>query len=105
MNKYILFSATLATSSGLPGATGQSIINFSTLGKRARIAHLLIELIAVRQWRVVLRKRISGRTLPGKSHLKQKRKNSNAPRAARTLPVGAIFSVLPTDKIFPAYCA
>lgn len=73
---------------------------------RIKIAYKLIGNNAFRQCGVVLRKRISGRTLPGKSHLKQKKKkNSNAPRAARTLPVGAIFSVLPTDKIFPAYCA
>lgn len=41
----------------------------------------------------------------GKKPFKTKKiKNGNA-RRARTLPVGAIFSVLPTDKIFPAYCA
>lgn len=84
MNKNILFSATRHVFEPTETRYGQAIINAILSGGRIKIVYKFIRHIAIQRRRVVLRKRISGRTLPGKSHLKQKRKNCNAPHSSDT---------------------
>lgn len=76
MNKNILFSGPFG-GRRLRRATSRPKVSDEESQLRIKvIGH-------IRLCGAALRKRISGQTLPGKSHLKQKeKKNSNAPRAA-----------------------